>query len=196
MINLTLPKTVDIDGKTHEIRYDFRVIIEIMIMLNDADLTNEEKAEALLTMFYVDPEEITNIRAAVDEAYKFIDGNSDRRAQKGPRLTDWEQDFDFIVSPVNRVLGYECRAVEYDVENNTGGLHWWTFISAYMEIGGDCLFSQIVSIRDKQARGKKLEKYEREWLSRNADLVKIKTKYSDSESELIDAWTKGVEPNG
>lgn len=165
-------------------------------MLNDPDLSNDDKAEALLTMFYIDPEEITNIREAIDEAYKFIDGNSNRKPQKGPRLTDWEQDIDYIVSPINRVLGYDCRAVEYDSETNTGGLHWWTFVSAYMEIGSDCLFSQIVSIRDKQARGKKLEKYEREWLQRNADLVKIKTKYSDNESSLIDAWTKAVKTDG
>lgn len=165
-------------------------------MLNDPDLSNDDKAEALLTMFYLDPEEITDVREAVEEAYKFIDGNSNRKTQKGPRLTDWEQDFDYIVAPVNRVLGYDCRAVEYDSESNTGGLHWWTFVSAYMEIGGDCLFSQIVSIRDKQARGKKLEKYEREWLNRNADLVNIKTNYSDNENSLIDAWTKAVKADG
>ena len=196
MINLTLPKTVEIDGKPYDIRYDFRVIIEILIMLNDPDLSNTDKAEALLTMFYLDPEEITDVRSAVDAAYRFIDGNSDRKSQKGPRLTDWEQDFDYIVSPINRVLGYECRSVEYDGENNTGGLHWWTFMAAYMEIGGDCLFSQIVSIRDKQARGKKLEKYEREWFRRNADLVKIKTKYSDNENDLIADWTKAVNTDG
>lgn len=196
MLNLTLPKTIEIDGEEFDIRYDFRVIIEILIMLTDPDLSNDDKAEALITMFYLEPERIRNTKAAVDAAYRFIDANSDRKPQKGERLTDWEQDFDYIVSPVNRILGYECRAVDYDVNSNTGGVHWWTFLSAYMEIGGDCLFSQIVSIRDKQARGKKLEKYEREWLRRNADIVKIKTKYSDNESSLIDAWTKAVKTDG
>jgi len=54
---------------------------------------------------------------------------------KGPKrkakLADWEQDFPLIVNPVNRVLGYEVRDCEY--------CHWWTFLSAYYEIG-DCLF--------------------------------------------------------
>ena len=80
---------------------------------------------------------------------------------------------------------------EYDIETNTGGLHWWTFLSAYMEIGGDCLFSQIVSIRDKKARGKKLEKYEKDWLRRNSDLVEFKVKYSDEENELAREWMGG-----
>lgn len=196
MLNLTLPKTIEIDGEELDIRYDFRVIIEILIMLIDPELSNDDKAEALITMFYLEPERIRNTKAAVDAAYRFIDANSDRKPQKGERLTDWEQDFDYIVSPINRILGYECRAVDYDVNSNTGGVHWWTFMAAYMEIGGDCLFSQIVSIRDKLARKKKLEKYEREWLRRNADLVNIKTKYTSKEDEILSAWTKGAKDNG
>ena len=80
-------------------------------------------------------------------------------------------------------------SVEYDPFENTGGLHWWTFLSAYMEIGGDCLFSQIVSIRDKQARKKKLEKHERDWLRRNGDLVRLKSQYTKEDEDLIKEWT-------
>ncbi len=183
-----LPKSVTIDGEEHAIRYDFRVALEIIIMLNDPDLTDADKAEALITMFYIDPENISNLREAVNQCFRFLD-NSDRPAKKSARLIDWEQDFDYIIAPVNRVLGYEARAVEYDPKTNTGGIHWWTFMAAYMEIGGDCLLSQIVSIRDKKARGKKLEKYEREWWRRNVDLVEIRHKYSDSENEILKGWT-------
>ena len=44
---------------------------------------------------------------------------------------DGEQDFPFIVGPVNRVLGKEIQSLKY--------LHWWSFLSAYTEIG-DCTF--------------------------------------------------------
>lgn len=196
MMNLSLQKTVEIGTEVYEVRYDFRVIIEIIVMLNDPELTNEEKAEALLTMFYMEPETIEDPKAAVEECFRWIDCYSDRKPKKGPRLIDWEQDFNQIIAPVNHILGYESRSVQYDLQENTGGLHWWTFLGAYMEIGGDCLFSQIVSIRDKQARGKKLEKNEREFMKRNADLVTIKTKYSSAENDLIDEWTKGVKKNG
>lgn len=195
-MNLTLPKTVEINGECYDIRYDFRVILEIIAMLNDPDLENEDKAEALLTMFYVNPEQLTDTRKAVDQCFRFIDCNSTRKAKRGPKLVDWEQDFDYIVAPVNRVLGYESRSVEYDQEANTGGVHWWTFLSAYMEIGNDSLFSQIVSIREKQAYHKKLEKGEREWARRNADLVALQQRFSESENALFDEWTKGVKQNG
>ena len=187
-MNFSLPKTVTVDGKECAIRYDFRVILEIMGMLQDADLSGEDKTEALLDMFYVEPEKLGNLQEAVEECFKFID-NSNREKKKSPRLMDWEQDFGYIIAPVNRVLGYECRAVDYDPITNTGGVHWWTFLSAFMEIGGDCLYSQIVSIRDKQAHKKKLEKYEKDWLRRNADIVRLKPRYSEAEEELLKEWT-------
>ena len=183
-----LPSSVEIDGEQHPIRTDYRVILEIIQMLADPDLSDADRAEGVLDMFYLHPEEILDYKEAVSQCFRFID-HSDRPSRKSPRLVDWEQDFEYIIAPVNRVLGYEARAVEYDPETNKGGLHWWTFLAAYMEIGGDCTFAQIVSIRDKRARGKKLEKWERDWWRRNSDIVNLRKKYSESENELIKAWT-------
>lgn len=77
----------------------------------------------------------------------FINGGEyeDQMEKKPPRLMDWEQDFQYIIAPVNHVIGREIRADAY--------LHWWTFLSAYMEIG-ECTFAQIVRIRDAKSRGK------------------------------------------
>ena len=160
-------------------------------MLSDPDLESSDKGEALLHMFYVLPEEISNIERAIISCYEFIDAGKAQK-KKQPRLIDWEHDFNYIIAPVNRVLGYESRAVEYDIEHNSGGLHWWTFLSAYMEIGSDCLLSQIVAIRDKLARHKQLEKHEREWLRRNRHLVDLPQKYSAEDEELLKQWTKEV----
>ena len=93
---------------------------------------------------------------------------------------DWEQDFQYIVAPINRVAGGEIRSVEY--------MHWWTFVSFNYEIG-DCLFAQIVRIRDKMARGKPLDKEERAWLRDNRRLVEFKHKYTEAEDEILNQWT-------
>ena len=185
-MNYTIPKSVQINGTEYEIRYDFRVILEIIEMLNNPDLDQRDKGECLLLMFYLHPEQLRpeELEQAVRECYAFID-MGEKSSKKSARLVDWEQDFNYIIAPVNRVLGFESRAVDYDMDTNTGGLHWWTFLGAYMEIGGDCLFSQIVNIRDKQARGKKLEKHEREWLTRNRNLVDMKSKFSEAENDYI-----------
>lgn len=183
-------------GQEYRIRYDFRVILEIIVMLNDPELSDSDKAEAVMDMFFYD--DAPACREAIEACFSFIDGGSARTTSKSkrPRLINWEQDFEYIIAPVNRVLGYEARAVDYDIQTNTGGVHWWTFLSAYMEVGSDCLFSQIVSIRDKQARGEKLDKQERKWLRRNNDIVKLRQNYSAAENDIIDEWTKGAVVNG
>lgn len=188
-----LPTSVNINGKDYEIRTDFRVILEIIEAMNDPDLEDAEKIEVAVKIFYVDWEQIDNVEEAVRQLFLFVDAGKERPKAKSPRLMDWESDFEYIIAPVNRVLGMETRAVPYDVKTNSGGLHWWTFVSAYMEIGGDCLMSQIVQIRDKQARGKALEKHEKEWLRRNRHLVEFKRKYTDTEEAELAKW---INPGG
>ena len=186
-----LPKSVEIGGTKFEIRYDFRVILEIFEALNDPEMTERERAYVVLQMFYVDFESISDYNAALKELFRFTNrGELEDSAKRPPKLVSWEQDFQYIVAPINKVLGCETRAIEYDIESNTGGVHWWTFLAGYMEIG-DCFFAQVVRIRDKKAKGKKLDKSEQEFYRKNRDLVDIKTKYSDAENELLKAWTGG-----
>lgn len=187
---LGLPKSVEIDGVDYAVRYDYRVIIEICIALEDIELTEQEKAIAALAMFYPDVEQIPaeRLQEAVERCIWFINCGQPEDKQKSPRLVDWEQDFQHIVSPVNRVLGQEIRSIPYDVEQNTEGLHWWTFISAYNEIGGDCVFAQIVRTRNKLARGKKLDKQDSEWYKQNRNLVDFRRKYTDGENDVLKQW--------
>lgn len=187
-MNYDLPKTVINDGKELAIRYDFRVILDILEILNEADFSAAEKASAIIEIFYVNPEQITDFQEAINACFSFIDAGQEHKKKKGAKLVDWQQDFPYIIAPINRVLGVETRSIPYDPETNTGGLHWWTFAGAYMEIGADCLFSQIVNIRDKKARGKKLEKYEQEWYRRNADIVNLKVHYTESEEAFFKEW--------
>lgn len=186
-----LPKSVEIDGHEFAVRYDFRVILDIFEAINDPELDDQARALAVLQMFYVDFEELEDYDAALKQCFWFLNGGKDEPAgKKAPNLMSWQQDFLYIVPPVNRVLGYEVRAVDYDMETNSGGLHWWTFLSAYMEIG-DCLFAQIVRIREKKAKGKKLDKSEQEFYRKNRDLVDIKRHYSEAENDLVKMWTGG-----
>ena len=128
-----LPKSVDIDGQEFAIRYDYRVILDIFEAMNDPDSSEEDRALDVLQIFYVDFDELTDYDAAIKEVFRFINGGEEPRKQKGPHLVDWPMDFPRIIGPINRVLGYEARAVDYDIETNTGGIHWWTILAAYAE---------------------------------------------------------------
>ena len=173
-----LQDAVTIDGRSYRIRTDYRVILEIFVMLQDPELDDGDRTEALMRMFYVDRPE--DVKAAIEAFASFVDPRP-RNDRKRPGLVDWEADFELIAAAVNHVLGTECRALSY--------LHWRTFLGAYMEISPDSLFSRVISIREKTKSGRKLEKWEREWYRKNKDLVDLPMKYSESEKKLLEEWT-------
>lgn len=176
-----LPTSVTVSGCEYPMRTDFRVILEIFIMLDDPDLTDADKTAALLRIFYVNRP--PDAKAALQAFTDFVDP---RHSQKGERkkqspLIDWQQDFDLMVAPINHILGFECRSVDF--------LHWHTFLAAYLEIPPESVFARVLRIREELRSGKKLEKYERTWYNKNRDLVHLKPKLSQAEEELIEAWT-------
>lgn len=176
-MNYELPKSVIIGEIEYEIRSDYRAILDICTALSDPELNGREKAYVTLDIFYPAFSEIPQelIQEALEKCFDFIEmGNRSKRT--GPTLMNWEQDFQYIIAPINRAAGTEIRALPY--------MHWWTFLAYYQEIG-DCLFAQIVAIRDKRARGKPLDKQEREWYRRNRDIVDLKTKMTQREAEML-----------
>jgi hypothetical protein len=178
----TLPTSVEINGQEYEVRSDFRVILDILEAINDVELDDQERAAVVLDIFYPGFEDMPsdNYEEAIAKCMWFINCGQENDAVKKPKkLVDWQQDFSVIVAPVNRVMGKEVRSMKY--------LHWWTFIGAYQEIG-DCLFAQIVGIRQKLANGKSLDKSEREFYRNNRKLVDLKQRYTEWETDKIREW--------
>lgn len=181
MIGFDLPEAVEVGGEIYPIRTDYRAVLDIITALNDPELTEADRAVVALGIFYAEAVP-ADTQAAIERCFWFISGGEEKRADKpAPRLVDWEKDFRWIASPINRMLGKDIRGMK---------IHWWTFLSYYYEIG-DCTFAQIVRIRSAKAKRKPLDKADREWLRQNADLVNIDQKLTQEEEDLLKAWTKG-----
>lgn len=176
-----LPKTLEIGEKEWDIRWDYRPILDICTALSDPDLSDQERAAVALTIFYPGIEYMkeADYEEALDKCMWFIGGGEDSKNKKGPKLVDWEQDFTLIAAPVNHILGKDIR--------EDTPIHWFTFLSAYYEIG-ECTFSQVVKIRNMLATGKKMDKQDREWYRKNQSLVDFKRKYTGTEKDLLSEW--------
>ena len=161
------------------IRTDYRVILDIIVALNDPDLSEEEKALATIQILYTDWNEIKDYQEALQQAFWFISMGENSK-KFSPKIMDWEQDFKLIIPSINKVLGQEVRSLSY--------MHWWTFLGAYYEIG-ESTFSNIVNIRSKRSRGRKLEKHEQEFYNENREVVDMRTKYSKEEKEEIERFS-------
>lgn len=178
----TLPKTIELDGTEVPIMWDYRPVLDIMCALTDPELEESDRIFTAMYIFYPTFEEIRPecMQQAAERMAWFINGGTnDTDKKKLPKMVDWEQDFPLIIAPVNRVIGYDVREPK--------PLHWWTFLSSYMEIG-DCTFAQVVRIRDLKSRGKKMDKLDREWYNRNRDLVDFKRKYTNEENDFLRHW--------
>lgn len=176
-----LPISVEIDGKQYPIRNrcDYRVVLDAICALKDKNLSDDEKIQCALFIFYENLEGCKNIEKAIIEMNKIISYDEDDDSKEGdaPCLMDWEYDFPQIAPPISRILGYDVRTPDKYC-------HFWTFLGAYMEIG-DCLFQNIVSIRSKRKKGVKLEKYEQEFYINNRKLVDLPMDLTDEEQEWL-----------
>lgn len=180
-MNWELPQSVEVQGASYPIRTDYRCILDILTDLSDPEADEQERALAVLIGLYPDFDDMPpeHYEDALNEGVRFINCDSGDAPHKSPRLVDWEQDYSLMIAPINRVVGREVRSLEY--------MHWWSFLAAYNEIG-DCTLAQVVRIRDHLARGKALDKSDREWYRKNRHLVDFKRKYTSADEALMKEW--------
>lgn len=168
-----LPTSLCVGGENWNIRTDFRAILDILKYFSDPEY-EDVRWDICLDILYEDYGDMPyRLRQeAAEKAIDFIDMGMKDDGRRKPHSMDWEQDAPIYIPALNRVLGKEIRSVAY--------LHWWTFLGAYMEIG-ECLFSQVLNIRQKKMSGKKLEKWEQKFYRDNKELVDLKKKYTEAE---------------
>ena len=174
----SLPEAAEIGGKTYTIYTDYRDILDIIRLLQ-SETDGQQALVTALALFY---EEFPDM-PVVDytEAWNYLrDFISCGEADDGrmhPKLIDWEQDGSIIAAEINKVAHMEVRSVPE--------MHWFTFIGYFHGIGEGQL-SSIVSIRQKKSKGKKLEKWEREFYQENKAKIDFKTNLTDEEQAEID----------
>ena len=165
-----LPTSLEVGGKDWEIRSDFRNILCVFEALEDDGLTDSEKLYVTLLRIYVNFEGMPQslYKEAYEQASKFMECHERGKDKSKHRLINWQKDEHMIFPAINAVAGCEVRSIQY--------MHWWTFLGYFENIDNESLWSFVISIRQKRANGKKLEKHEQEFFSKNQDLCAIEWK--------------------
>lgn len=176
-----LPLAVEIDGQEHKIRNecDYRVVMDVIAALNDEDIDESYRVYVAMKIFFADFDKIQNYAEAVKQMYAVISGGEGDNEPnvKHPDIVDWEKDFKLIAAAVAPILGYDIR---------TPGkyTHWWTLTAAFMEIH-EGTYSTVLSIRQKRAKGKQLEKWEREFVREHPNLTALPQRLTAEEKEFL-----------
>ena len=194
----SFPESINIGGKEYLIRTNYEAVLDLLIALDDPEIKEETKeissyiqGRIILEIMYPDCDKIPqeHWQEAITKACDFIDmGIEDEK--KKPKTMDWKQDAPIIIPAINKALGYEVR-------NKSINTHWWTFLGAYMSIG-ESLFSNVLNIRQKKIKGKKLEKWEQEFYKENKKLIDFQqiNKRSDKEKKEIKNYFYGHKNSG
>ena len=158
----SLPISVEIDGKEYAIRNkcDYRVVLDVISALNDEDLEMEYRVECALFQFYGNDE--------LDTVEKVLSS-----------LNDIQIAIIEMMKVIN--LGKEETAEEEAKPK----LMDWEY--DFQQIARECTCANIISIRNKKIKGKKLEKYEQEFYRENKKLVDLPHKLTDEEQEWLDS---------
>lgn len=180
-----LPRTLDVCGQRYDIRSDFRSVLRIIAAWGDDDLSDTEKVYVCLRQIYIDFESIpqTDYAAAYEKAMWFINCGDDIKERNNPKTVDWHKDEQLIFPAVNRAAGQEVRLAEY--------LHWWTFMGYFQNIDSESTYGYILMLRQKRAKGKKMEKWETEFWNNNRDMCDLNATASsggDAEDTLAEIF--------
>lgn len=195
MIGYSLPTAIEIDGKSYPItqKGHFEMVIDCFSVLNDKEIPEKLRVVDCCKIFYEDINDDSDImlfgehyEEAVDKMYSFFNCNQlEVGAKTNIKLIDWETDAQLICAAVNNVAQTEIRSEPY--------LHWFTFMGYYISVG-DSPLATVVGLRDKKARGKKLEKHEREFIMNNPQYFTTKEQLEQQKQDeewLDSVWDKG-----
>ena len=176
MINAwNLPESLNINGVDYGIRSDFRAVLDILSAFSDDELTDTEKTKVMIEILYYPVVPLPNeLEEAAQKAIWFIDCGIEQDDMPKPRTMDWEQDAAIIFPGINKIAGFG--------EKRNQEIHWWGYYGCIMEIS-DGLFSQVLAIRQKLTKGKKLEKWEQEFLRNNRNLCDLKGSSDHNQEE-------------
>ena len=141
----TLPETVAINNTEYAVDSDFRTCLKIILAFEDDELTPQEKRIILLSMLYVSMP--ADIEQAIIQANWFLNGGvqSENDADTPMRLYSFSKDANFIYAAFRQTHGVDLQK---------DNLHWWQFLSLFMDLGQDTTFCQLTALRKRLKTGK------------------------------------------
>jgi len=171
-----LPKKIRIKDKLYDINYDYRTAINILIAFEDPDLTLNEKYYVMVKCLYKDEIPKEDFEEACKKGVKFLDCNQEYKSPKSNRrIYSFEKDGNYIFSGIN-----STHHIDIEKDEN---LHWWKFMSFFMDMSSECFFGELTYYRTRKNEGK-LTKEEKEQYKKIKDLVDLDIKEVTRNSQV------------
>lgn len=166
---------------SHEINWDYRSCLKIILAFEDPVLTHNEKIYVMLKrIFGFMPKE--NIEEYVKQAIWFLNCGEENEVKKeSERLYSFEKDAKYIYV-----------AMKQSMSINWESLHWWDFVNYFMALDEKSFFSRMLYLRSQHAKGK-LTKEEAKYWAEHEDILVLN---QQEESDAVKQFKKLMKSGG
>ena len=179
-----LPTIVNINNVEYEINSDFRTSILFELLMQDDNLSEEDKLYYALNLYY--PVLPQNINEAIEKIlwfYKCGKDNYDNSSSKIKskvigQIYSFEHDDDYIYAAFMDQYGVDLQDIEY--------LHWWKFKAMFKSFKEDNEIVKIMGYRSMDL-SKIKDKEEKAYYKKMQELYKLPI--SKDEKEKLDEIT-------
>lgn len=181
-----LPTKIKVNENIYNINPEYKNILNIIIAFEDETLTLEEQYFIMIKCLYLEeiPEE--DLEEAIKKAIKFIDCGEDKKEVdfNKPRSYSFKKDGNYIFSGIN-----QTHHIDIEEKKN---LHWWKFISFFMDMNTDCMFGELMYYRVRKQEGKLTEEEKKNY-KKIKDLVElepVKKEVSQARKDFFEKFHK------
>lgn len=137
------------------INTDFRVSILFEIMMQDNELSENQKINLAINLFYSDP--VPDYKKAIENIIWFYSCGKRMNSGKSNKIIySFEHDAEYIFSAFLSEYNINLNRIKY--------LHWWEFKALFTSLGENNLFNKIMGYRSinlSEIKDKEMRKYYR-----------------------------------
>lgn len=129
-----------------DINSDFRISILFELLMQDNELSSEEKVEQALVLYYPNLAAIADYSKAIEDIVWFYrcgkevnTNNKESIKNSNKQIYSYEFDAEYIYSAFMEQYNIDLNSIKY--------LHWWKFKALFNSLNENVLFSKIMSYR-------------------------------------------------
>lgn len=186
-----LPKKIRINNNIYDINYDYKTAIRIITAFEDPELTYNEQIYIMMKNLYKEEVREEDYSIAVEKAIKFIDLGKERdeSKKKEHRIYSFNKDANYIYTGIN--MTHHIDVIEKE------DLHWWKFMSFFMDMSPKCMFGELIYYRKRKAEGKLTKEEEKEY-KKLKDIIELEdvSKPSMAKKKFYENYNKNMKKRG
>lgn len=180
--NILLDKLSDITPNGYRIKTSFKQGIKFELLMQDREISKEERVMLALNIFYKDLKEITSaeeIEKRIEDIIWFYKCGKDEETsqEKGKNKQKQIYSYEFDDGRI-----YSAFIQQYNIDLQKEDLHWWQFKSLFENLTEETQMVQIMSYRAMDI-SKIKDKKEKKKYKELQELYKLPDMRSEEEKE-------------